>query len=124
MWLDGVVTDIDGKPVRGAVVEIWQCDQQATIIPVTVVGPIPHSRGLGGSAWARGRVSLPHDPTGRLFRTHAAHPRESEAARRELLTTQLYVDGDSHNERDFLWRSLDPAQRAALTVPSSPARTD
>ena len=28
VWLDGVVTDIDGKPVRGAVVEIWQCDQQ------------------------------------------------------------------------------------------------
>ena len=37
-------------------------------------------------------------------------------ARRELLTTQLYVEGDANNERDFLWRSLGE-DRALLTVP-------
>ena len=26
-WVEGAVTDPDGKPVRGAVVEIWQCDE-------------------------------------------------------------------------------------------------
>ena len=36
--------------------------------------------------------------------------------RRELLTTQLYVEGDANNERDFLWRSLGE-DRALLTVP-------
>ena len=35
---------------------------------------------------------------------------------RELLTTQLYVEGDPGNMRDGLWRSLrDEADRAALT---------
>jgi protocatechuate 3,4-dioxygenase beta subunit len=36
--------------------------------------------------------------------------------RRELLTTQLYVEGDPQNERDFLWRQLG-ADRALVTVP-------
>jgi protocatechuate 3,4-dioxygenase beta subunit len=36
---------------------------------------------------------------------------------RELLTTQLYVQGDPGNARDFLWRSLrSDEDRAALTV--------
>ena len=35
---------------------------------------------------------------------------------RELLTTQLYVEGDAHNERDFLWRRMDAHDRAAVTA--------
>ena len=35
---------------------------------------------------------------------------------RELLTTQMYVEGDPHNARDFLWRRLGDEQ-ALLTVP-------
>jgi protocatechuate 3,4-dioxygenase beta subunit len=35
----------------------------------------------------------------------------------ELLTTQLYVQGDPGNERDFLWRRLSPRDQQALTVP-------
>lgn len=26
-WVEGVVTDLQGKPVAGAQVEIWQCDE-------------------------------------------------------------------------------------------------
>lgn len=26
-WVEGVVTDLQGKPVRGAQVDIWQCDE-------------------------------------------------------------------------------------------------
>jgi protocatechuate 3,4-dioxygenase beta subunit len=29
----------------------------------------------------------------------------------------MYVAGDPHNERDFLWRNLSQDARAALTVP-------
>jgi protocatechuate 3,4-dioxygenase beta subunit len=39
----------------------------------------------------------------------------------ELLTTQLYVQGDPGNERDFLWRRLSDADRALITVPFNPA---
>jgi len=119
VWLDGVVIDIDGKPVRGAVVEIWQCDQQGHY----------HHPGDGGLAdpafQGFGRVSVgaageyrfrtirPVAYSGRTPHIHV----KVKLARRELLTTQLYVDGDPHNDRDFLWQSLQPAQRAALTVP-------
>nr|HPK34035.1 intradiol ring-cleavage dioxygenase [Ottowia sp.] len=41
--------------------------------------------------------------------------------RHELLTTQLYVAGDPGNARDFLWRGLDDAGRAALTQPWRPS---
>lgn len=118
-WLDGVVTDVDGKPVRGAVVEIWQCDQQGHY----------HHPGDGGRAdpafQGFGRVSVgaggeyrfrtirPAAYSGRAPHIHV----KVKLARRELLTTQLYVDGDPQNERDFLWRRLDSAERAALTVP-------
>jgi protocatechuate 3,4-dioxygenase beta subunit len=37
--------------------------------------------------------------------------------RHELLTTQLYVEGDPGNARDFLWRRLNDEGRAALTRP-------
>jgi protocatechuate 3,4-dioxygenase, beta subunit len=36
---------------------------------------------------------------------------------RELLTTQLYVQGDSANERDSLLRRLSPEQRALIELP-------
>jgi protocatechuate 3,4-dioxygenase beta subunit len=119
VWLDGVVTDVDGKPVRGAVVEIWQCDQQGHY----------HHPGDGGRAdpdfQGFGRVSVgaggeyrfrtirPAAYSGRTPHIHV----KVKLARRELLTTQLYVQGDPHNESDFLWRRLDAAERAALTVP-------
>ena len=119
VWLDGVVTDIDGKPVRGAVVEIWQCDQQGHYHHPQDGGRAdPAFQGFGrvsvGSAGEyRFRTIRPVAYSGRTPHIHV----KVKLGRRELLTTQLYVDGDSHNERDFLWRSLDPVQRAALTVP-------
>ena len=36
--------------------------------------------------------------------------------RRTLLTTQVYAAGDPGNARDFLWRQLSEADRAAVTV--------
>ena len=122
VWLDGVVTDVDGRPVRGAVVEIWQCDQQGHY----------HHPGDGGRAdpafQGFGRVSVgaggeyrfrtirPAAYSGRTPHIHV----KVKLARRELLTTQLYVDGDPHNERDGLWRRLDATERGALTVPFLP----
>jgi protocatechuate 3,4-dioxygenase beta subunit len=42
-------------------------------------------------------------------------------ATRELLTTQLYAQGDAANARDFLWRNLrSDEDRAAVTVAFTP----
>jgi protocatechuate 3,4-dioxygenase beta subunit len=117
-WVDGVVTDLDGKAVSGAQVEIWQCDHAGHY----------HHPGDGGRADAAfqgfGRVTVGSDGRYR-FRTIKPVPYTGRTphihvkvklARRELLTTQLYVEGDPNNERDFLWRNLG-ADRALVTVP-------
>ena len=122
-WVEGTVSDIDGRPVRGAVVEIWQCDEQGHY----------HHPGDGDRAdrafQGFGKVAV--DGEGRWrFRTirpvayggRAPHIHvKVKLAARELLTTQLYVQGDAGNARDFLWRNLRGEEdRAALTVAFAP----
>ena len=121
--VEGSVTDLDGRAVRGAVVEIWQCDGEGHY----------HHPGDGGRAdrafQGFGKVAV--DAEGRYrFRTirpvayggRAPHIHvKVRLAARELLTTQLYVQGDPGNARDFLWRNLaGEAERAALTVAFTP----
>ncbi len=117
-WVDGAVTDLDGKPLRGAQVEIWQCDENGHY----------HHPGDGDRADAAfqgfGRVAVGADgryrfrtirPVAYSGRTPHIHVKVKLGAR-ELLTTQLYVAGDPGNERDGLWRRLSPAAREAVTV--------
>lgn len=121
-WVQGRVLDLQGKPVAGARVEIWQCDQ----------GGHYHHPGDGGRAdpafQGFGRVAVGADgryrfrtirPVAYSGRTPHIHVKV-KLDRRELLTTQLYVQGDPHNERDFLWRRLEAQDRAAITVPFRP----
>lgn len=122
VWLEGVVSDPAGRPVSGAAVEIWQCDAEGRY----------HHPGDGGRAdpdfQGFGRVTVGADGRYR-FRTMKPVPYTGRTPHihvkvrlgpRELLTTQLYVEGEPRNERDGLWRRLDPAGRAALTVPFRP----
>lgn len=118
-WVEGTVSDVDGRPVAGAQVEIWQCDEQGHY----------HHPGDGGRADAAfqgfGRVAVGADgryrfrtirPAPYSGRTPHIHVKVKLGAR-ELLTTQLYVEGDPGNARDGIWRRLDAAERAAVTVP-------
>lgn len=118
-WVEGVVTDPQGHAVTGAQVEIWQCDEAGHY----------HHPGDGGQAdpafQGFGRVTVAADGRYR-FRTIRPAPYGGRTPHihfkvrlgsRELLTTQLYVQGDPHNERDFLWRRLSGEDRAAVTVP-------
>ena len=118
-WVEGTVTDVQGRPLSGAVVEIWQCDEAGHY----------HHPGDGGRAdpafQGFGRVTAGADGTWRFRtirpvqysgRTPHIHFKVKLGAR-ELLTTQLYVAGDPNNERDGLWRRLDADARAAVTRP-------
>jgi len=119
VWLDGQVTDLDGRPLRGAQVEIWQCDENGHY----------HHPGDGDRADAAfqgfGRVAVDADgryrfrtirPVAYSGRTPHIHVKV-RLGPRELLTTQLYVAGDAGNVRDGLWRHLSAAEREAVTVP-------
>jgi len=118
-WVEGRVTDLAGKPLAGAQVEIWQCDEAGHY----------HHPGDGGRAdpafQGFGRVTVGADgnyrfrtirPVAYSGRTPHIHFKV-KLGPRELLTTQLYVEDDPHNERDGLWRRLPQPQRAAVTVP-------
>jgi protocatechuate 3,4-dioxygenase beta subunit len=117
-WLEGTVTDPAGRAVAGAVVEIWQCDQQGHYHHPGDGGADPLFQGFGrvgvgaGGAY-RFRTIRPAPYTGRTPHIHV----KVKLGRRELLTTQVYVEGDPGNARDSLWRNLRPADRSALTVP-------
>lgn len=118
-WVAGEVTDLNGRPLAGAQVEIWQCDED---------GHYHHPGGGGRAARAfQGFGQTVADAHGR-WRFHTIRPApypgrtphihfKVRLGGRELLTTQLYVADEPRNARDFLWRSLEDASRAALTVP-------
>lgn len=117
--VDGSVVDLDGRAVRGAVVEIWQCDVDGVYHhPGDPRRHDPAFQGFGRTAvdangrW-RFRTLRPVPYGGRTPHIHV----KVKLGPRELLTTQLYVEGDPGNERDVLWRRLPPEQRALVTVP-------
>ena len=120
-WVEGVVSDVQGKPLAGAQVEIWQCDEQGHYHhPGDGDRADPSFQGfgrvtVGSDGRYRFRTIRPVRYSGRTAHIHV----KVKLDRRELLTTQLYVEGDPDNERDFLWRNLG-ADRALVTVPFRP----
>jgi protocatechuate 3,4-dioxygenase, beta subunit len=120
--LSGSVSDARGQALRNAVVDIWQCDHQ---------GRYRHPRdGRRVDAAFQGFGRVLTDEQGRYRfrtirpmaysgRTPHIHVKVS-LGRRELLTTQLYVQGEAGNARDGLYRSLNEAERSALTVAFQP----
>lgn len=121
-WLTGTVTDTRGRPLTGGVVEIWQCDHLGHYHhPGNGNRADPAFQGfgrvtLGRDGRYRFRTLRPVPYTGRTPHIHA----KVRLDRQELLTTQLYVQGDPGNARDVLWRRLGPEGQAALTRPFTP----
>ena len=116
-WVEGAVLDLEGRPVSGAVVEIWQCDDAGNYRHPGNRGEVAKEfQGfgrvqVGADGRYRFRSIKPAPYSGRTPHIHV----KVKLARRELLTTQMYVEGEAGNERDFLWRNLGAEQRAALT---------
>jgi protocatechuate 3,4-dioxygenase, beta subunit len=123
VWLQGTVQDLAGQPVRGAQVEIWQCDEDGHYDhPGDSSRQNAAFQGFGRTTVAadgsyRFRTIKPVPYTGRTPHIHV----KLRLGARELLTTQLYVAGDPGNARDMLWRRLDSQDREALTVAFTPA---
>jgi protocatechuate 3,4-dioxygenase beta subunit len=119
--LRGRILDIDGSPVGGAFVEIWQCDFN---------GRYHHPGDRGGrdrdSAF-QGYGAFRTAADGRYrFRTirPVAYPGRTphihfavRAPDRRELVTQLYVEGEPRNQQDFLYRRIPAEQRHRVTVP-------
>lgn len=125
--LGGRVLDADGRPVRNALVEIWQVDAHGVYL---------HTRSAGERRDAnfQGYGRFLTNPKGEYyFRTvkpvlypgrQAPHIHVAiNHGGQRLLTTQLYVKGDPGNERDGVLRSIrDEAQRESVLVDFTPLK--
>ena len=120
-YVEGRILDRDGRPVSGARVEIWQCDAKGRYRhPGDREGPMDEGfQGFGrvvagADGSYRFRTIRPVPYPGRTPHIHFAvlppgAPR---------LVTQMYVEGEPANARDFLLNSVrDSEARAKLIVP-------
>lgn len=118
-WVEGVVTDLDGGPLKGGVIEIWQCDEAGHYDHPRDGAQIdPSFQGFGrvtlnAQGQFRFRTIKPAQYSGRTPHIHA----KIKLGKRELVTTQLYVANDPGNEQDFLWRRLSSEDRLLVTSP-------
>lgn len=125
-WLDigGVVVDVNGRLIDGAVIEIWQCD---------AYGSYHHPRGAGPrvDAGFQGFGATRSDAQGAFrFRSirPVAYPGRAPHIHVKVLhpsfgerVSQWFVAGDEANERDVLFRRLGPADRAEVEMRLQPA---
>jgi protocatechuate 3,4-dioxygenase, beta subunit len=123
--VSGQVSDEQGRPVAGALVDVWQANAHGRYAHEADPNPAPLDPNFQG--WAQLRT----DAEGRYrFRTivPGAYPAEAgwtrpphihfKVARRGYheLTTQMYFAGHPLNEADRLLRAVPEAERSRLLV--------
>ncbi len=126
-WLSGRVLDARGQPIRNALVEIWQCDQNGTYL---------HSGSGNGEKRDGNFQGFGRFLTGStgeyLFRTIKPVPYPGRAphihyaikmkGRKELIT-QCYIAGHPGNEKDGIWKNLkDEQARKSVTIAFAPMK--
>ncbi len=123
------LADANGRAIDGAEVEIWQCD-------VMTVYRHPGVRAAAGQfdAGFQGFGATRSDGLGALrFRTIRPVPYPGRTPHIHIklrhaslgeVSSQLFVDGDPGNARDFLFRQLDADAQAALSLTLTTANAD
>lgn len=123
--LTGRVTDVSGRPVKNATVEIWQVDSNGVYIHTDAPRKARRDRNFQGfgrfetgfTGEYRFRTIKPVRYSGaRAAHIHFAINRNG----RRTLTTQMYVKGNPDNERDSIFRRSGRASRDLLSVPFKP----
>ncbi len=120
LLLAGTVMNVDGEPLPGARVEIWQCDAGGRYHhsrDSSSIAPDPNFQGWGqfttGADGAyRFRTIRPVPYPVRTPHIHF----QVTGERIPRLVTQMYVHGEPGNARDGLLGSLSLADRAAVLV--------
>ncbi|MFM8893139.1 MAG: intradiol ring-cleavage dioxygenase [Planctomycetia bacterium] len=123
--LQGKVMDVRGNPVRNAMVEIWQVDNNAAYLHMGSGNKEKrdaHFQGFGrfltgakGEYYFRTIKPVPYP--GRTPHIHFKITRQG----RPLLTTQCFVKGHPQNERDGILQAIrDDRQRESVLVDFRP----
>ena len=126
-YLSGRILDSSGAPVRSALVEIWQCDNNGAYLHSGTTNREKRDgnfQGFGrfltgstGEYYFRTIKPVPYP--GRTPHIHVA----VKIKGKDKFTTQCYVKGEPGNERDGIWKGVrDPKARDAITVDFSPLK--
>jgi protocatechuate 3,4-dioxygenase beta subunit len=123
--LTGRVLSVSGEPIKDAVVEIWQCDAKGVYLAQGNRGNAdPNFQGFGkfttGSTGEyRFRTIKPVPYPGRTPHIHY----KVKKGGRELLTTQLFINGHPQNRGDGVFRGLrDPIEQQLVLVDFKPIK--
>ncbi|HZO51635.1 MAG TPA: IPT/TIG domain-containing protein [Bryobacteraceae bacterium] len=122
-WVSGRVLDQTGSPIRGALVEIWQADNNGAYIHSAspIANRDANFQGYGKFLTASDgaylfRTVVPGIYPGRTRHIHVA----VTAPGRSRFTTQLYKEGESLNTNDSVLNGVrDTTQRASVVRPWS-----
>jgi protocatechuate 3,4-dioxygenase, beta subunit len=116
--LTGRILDSSGEPIRGAVVEIWQCDNNGAYLhsgtgnrdkrDANFQGFGRFLTGSKGQYYFRTIKPVPYP--GRAPHIHFMVKRRGE----KEFTTQCYIKGHQQNEGDFLYRTAGDAKHKQL----------
>ena len=124
-YVTGRILDSKGSPLRNAVVEIWQCDNNGAYLHSGTGNKEKQDKNFQGFGrfitGATGeylfRTIKPVTYPGRTPHIHY----KVKLGGKELLTTQLYIKGHAGNEKDVIWKSIkDEKQRDNCTVDFAP----
>jgi protocatechuate 3,4-dioxygenase beta subunit len=119
--LTGRILDSHGEPIRGALVEIWQCDSSGAYIHTRSANKGKHDgnfQGFGRFLTARDggyyfRTIKPVAYPGRTPHIHFAIKLKGQ----DKFTTQCYIKGEPRNDRDGVVRGIrDPKARDSVIV--------
>jgi protocatechuate 3,4-dioxygenase beta subunit len=123
--LTGRILTPGGSPIRDAVVEIWQVDNKGVYLHTADSGRRPRDTNFQGfgrcATGSKGeyyfRTIKPVPYTGRTPHIHVKVKRGG----RELLTTQIFVNGHPQNATDGVFRGVrDPFERELVLVDFRP----
>ena len=125
--LTGRVLSRSGEPIQGAVVEIWQVDNRGVYLNTNDSGQRQRDtnfQGFGRCATSRRgeyyfRTIKPVPYPGRTPHIHVKVTRGG----RELLTTQIFINGHAQNRTDGVLREIrNPLDRELVMVDFEPVR--
>jgi len=125
--LGGKVLDASGSPIKNAVIEIWQVDNRGVYIhsadsarrqrDANFQGFGRFTTGSTGEYYFRTIKPVPY--TGRTPHIHV----KVKKGGRELLTTQIFINGHPQNNRDGVFRGIrDPLDRQRVLVDFRPVK--
>jgi protocatechuate 3,4-dioxygenase beta subunit len=125
-YVSGRILDSRGDPLRNAVVEIWQCDNNGAYLHSGTGNKEKRDKSFqgfgrfvtGSSGEYLFRTIKPVPYPGRAPHIHYKVKRGGK----ELLVTQCYIQGHSGNEKDGVWKSLKSDERKLVTIDFAPLK--